>query len=243
MSIAAPLAVVEALLPRGRGRSWLGWFGIAVCPSSAVGVAVLIHVDEDGPDADTLGRDSTPCRWRSPSRWWWPPSRRSAVRSTTVEGRATGSPVVLGLAGVRADGRLRPGARLVGRPGHGLARRGRRGSPAAPLRAVHRGGPRGTWWLSPSAGSSSAPSSGSWCRRRRGATPAASWSRTSSSSLLVLALALLLRARTRERSRSRSRDRHNDAVSERPRPPRRDPTTSSGARRRPAGPTTTSTAT
>lgn len=53
MSIAAPLSVVEALLPAGRGRPWLGWFGISVLTVLAVGVAVLIHLDEDGADADT----------------------------------------------------------------------------------------------------------------------------------------------------------------------------------------------
>ncbi len=53
MSVAAPLAVVEGLLPDGRGQAWLGRVGITVLSVLAVGVAVLIHVDEDGPGAET----------------------------------------------------------------------------------------------------------------------------------------------------------------------------------------------
>lgn len=98
MSVAAPLVVVEALLPAGQGRAWLGWFGVTVLSVLAVGVAVLIHVDEEGADAETsvakyalalgltaalavagftpLGRPLTP-----------------------VEGRGTRSPLAMGVAG------------------------------------------------------------------------------------------------------------------------------------------------
>lgn len=53
MSICAPLVIVESLLPAGRDRSWLGPLGLAVLVVLGIGVAVLIHVDEDGPDAQT----------------------------------------------------------------------------------------------------------------------------------------------------------------------------------------------
>ena len=53
MSVAAPLAVVEGLLPAGRDRSWLGWFGITVLTLLGVGVAALVRFDEEGPAAET----------------------------------------------------------------------------------------------------------------------------------------------------------------------------------------------
>jgi hypothetical protein len=51
MSVGAPLAVVEGLLPKGQGRSWLGPFGIVVLASLGVAIAVFIHQD---PDAGTV---------------------------------------------------------------------------------------------------------------------------------------------------------------------------------------------
>jgi hypothetical protein len=47
MSVGAPLAVVEGLLPEGNGRSWLGPFGIAVLAALGVAVAVFIHQDPE----------------------------------------------------------------------------------------------------------------------------------------------------------------------------------------------------
>ena len=92
MSVAAPLVVVEALLPRGRGLPWLGWFGITVLTLLAVGVAALIHVDAKGAETSTskfvlslalaaaltvaaftpLGRPLTPVRGEGPGvrRFW-----------------------------------------------------------------------------------------------------------------------------------------------------------------------------
>ena len=98
MSVAAPLAVVEALLPSGRGQSWLGWFGIVVLTVLAVGVAVLIHVDEDGTDAETsfakyaLSLALALCLAGAAFT-------RLGRPVTVVEGRATWSPVVLGVTG------------------------------------------------------------------------------------------------------------------------------------------------
>jgi hypothetical protein len=46
MSIGAPLAIVETLLPRGRDRSWLGPLGLAVVGLLGLGVAVLIHLEQ-----------------------------------------------------------------------------------------------------------------------------------------------------------------------------------------------------
>ena len=98
MSVAAPLVVVDALLPHGRGRPWLGWFGITVMTVLAVGVAALIHSDEDGADAET-----------SVAKFALSLSFAAALAvtafsplgrpMTTVEGRRTVGPVVLGVAG------------------------------------------------------------------------------------------------------------------------------------------------
>jgi hypothetical protein len=98
MSVAAPLAVVEALLPSGRGRSWLGWFGIVVLTLLAVGVAVLIHLDEEGPDAETSVAAYTLSLAFAAAlalTAFTPVGRPVRV----VEGRATWSPVLLGVSG------------------------------------------------------------------------------------------------------------------------------------------------
>jgi hypothetical protein len=47
MSVGAPLAVVEGLLPDGRDRPWLGGLGIVVLAVLGVAVAVFIHQDPD----------------------------------------------------------------------------------------------------------------------------------------------------------------------------------------------------
>lgn len=98
MSIAAPLVVVEALLPNGRGRPWLGWFGTTVLTVLAVGVATLIHFDEEGPAAETsmakyglsllLAGGLTAAAFTPLGR-----------PLTPQPGRATASPLLLGIAG------------------------------------------------------------------------------------------------------------------------------------------------
>lgn len=134
MSVAAPLAVVEALLPKGRGRPWLGWFGITVLTVLAVGVAALIHFDEEGPDAETsvakyalslafavalAGGGLHPAR----------PSRHLG------RGARNPKPGGAGHRRVRRDGCLRPGSRVVAGPGPGpgLGRRGHGRSPPGPV--------------------------------------------------------------------------------------------------------------
>lgn len=47
MSVGAPLAVVEGLLPVVRGRPWLGRRGIVVLALLGTAVAVFVHVDPD----------------------------------------------------------------------------------------------------------------------------------------------------------------------------------------------------
>ncbi|MEP7089373.1 MAG: hypothetical protein ABI776_04630 [Nocardioidaceae bacterium] len=49
----ADIRAVKGLLPEARGRPWLGWFGITVLTVMAVGVAALVHVDEDSAEAQT----------------------------------------------------------------------------------------------------------------------------------------------------------------------------------------------
>jgi hypothetical protein len=98
MSVGAPVVVVEALLPDGRGRPWLGMFGIAVLAVLAVGVAALIHLDEDGPHAET-----------SFARYALSLAVAAALAATAftrlgrpltpVQGRRTSGPLLLGVAG------------------------------------------------------------------------------------------------------------------------------------------------
>jgi hypothetical protein len=56
MSIGAPLAIVETLLPRGRDRSWLGPIGLAVVGLLGLSVAVLIHLEERSAADGSLPR-------------------------------------------------------------------------------------------------------------------------------------------------------------------------------------------
>ena len=98
MSVAAPLVVVEALLPNGRGRPWLGWFGITVLVLLAVGVATLIHFDEEGPAAETSA-----AKYALSLAFAVALAMAAFTRLgrpvTPVEGRGTGRPAVLGIAG------------------------------------------------------------------------------------------------------------------------------------------------
>ncbi len=93
MSVGAPLAVVEGLLPEGRDRPWLGRFGIVVLALLGVAVAVFIHQDPDAPPVDAsiadhvvsvvvvlalvvlamspLGRPLAPVAGRAPGRPLW----------------------------------------------------------------------------------------------------------------------------------------------------------------------------
>ena len=98
MSIAAPLVVVEALLPSGRGRTWLGWFGITVLTVLAVGVAALIHFDEEGPDAQTsVAKYALSLAFTAVLAI--AAFTRLGRPLTPVEGRGTASPLLLGIAG------------------------------------------------------------------------------------------------------------------------------------------------
>jgi hypothetical protein len=98
MSVGAPLVVVEALLPNGRGRPWLSWFGITVLSALAVGVAALIHFDEEGPDAET-----------SLAKYTLSLAFAAALAATAftslgrpltrTQGRGTAGPLLLGISG------------------------------------------------------------------------------------------------------------------------------------------------
>ncbi len=96
MSVAAPLVVVEALLPRGRGLPWLGWFGITVLTLLAVGVAALIHVDAKGAETSTSKFVLSLALAAALTVAAFTPLGRHL---TPVPGRGTGRPAVLGLAG------------------------------------------------------------------------------------------------------------------------------------------------
>ncbi len=98
MSVAAPLVVVEALLPNGRGRPWLGWFGITVLTVLAVGVATLIHFDEEGPDAETSAAKYA-LSLAFAIALVGAAFTRLGRPATSVGGRGTAGPVVLGIAG------------------------------------------------------------------------------------------------------------------------------------------------
>lgn len=97
MSVAVPLAVVEGLLPEGRGRSWLGWFGITVLTVMAVGVATLIHLDEDNPGVETsAAKYALSLAFAATlALGAFTPLGRPV---TPVEGRNSARPVVLGIA-------------------------------------------------------------------------------------------------------------------------------------------------
>ncbi len=98
MSVAAPLGVVEALLPHGHGRPWLGWFGITVLTLLAAGVAALIHSDEEGPDAETsLAKYALSLAFAAALAAT--AFTRLGRPLTPVPGRGAARPLVLGIAG------------------------------------------------------------------------------------------------------------------------------------------------
>lgn len=98
MSVSAPLVVVEALLPGGRGRPWLGRLGITVLTVLAVGVAALIHFDDEGRDAETsVAKYALSLTFAGAlAGAALTPLGRPVTR---VEGRGVRSPAVLGVAG------------------------------------------------------------------------------------------------------------------------------------------------
>jgi hypothetical protein len=98
MSVATPLAIVEGLLPDGRGRPWLGWVGITVLALLAVGVACLIHFDEDGPDAQTSAAKYA-LSLAFAAALAIAAFTRLGRPLTQVEGRGTVGPLLLGVAG------------------------------------------------------------------------------------------------------------------------------------------------
>jgi len=98
MSVGAPLVLVEALLPDGRTRPWLGRVGLVVVVALGAGVALLIHNDPDGGAVRATALDYLVCvvvilvliaAAMSPL----------GRSSTSVEGRRAGRPLLLGLAG------------------------------------------------------------------------------------------------------------------------------------------------
>ena len=98
MSVGVPLVIVEALLPEGRGRAWLGRFGLGVLTVLCLGVATLIHGDEDGPDAETTAARyavSLAVAVTLVGLAFTPFGRPLAVRA----GRRLGRPAPLALAG------------------------------------------------------------------------------------------------------------------------------------------------
>lgn len=97
MSIGAPLAVVDALLPAGRGRRWLGVGGIVVLSVLCVAVAAAIHADSSAT------AQTSPLRYSVSLAvalglviLAFTPFGRPV---TPVPGRAPGRPVFLLLAG------------------------------------------------------------------------------------------------------------------------------------------------
>lgn len=98
MSVGAPLAVVEGLLPEGRDRPWLGRFGIVVLAVLGTAIAVFIHQDPDAGavEASTLDRVVSVAAVLllvalAMSPWGRP--------LAPVAGRSPGRPVWLGVAG------------------------------------------------------------------------------------------------------------------------------------------------
>jgi hypothetical protein len=98
MSVGAPLAVVEGLLPHGHGRPWLGPFGIVVLASLGVAIAVFIHHDPDAGavEATALDRGVSVAGVLllvslAMTRWGRPLAR--------VPGRSPGRPLWLATAG------------------------------------------------------------------------------------------------------------------------------------------------
>lgn len=57
MSVGAPLAVVESLLPESRGRRWLGAWALVVTVLAGTAVAWLVHIDPDAPPTTATATD------------------------------------------------------------------------------------------------------------------------------------------------------------------------------------------
>ena len=98
MSVGAPLVVVEALLPDGRDRPWLGRVGLLVLVVLGCGVAVLIHSDggEGGVEASALDHVVAGVVVLALVAVAMSPVGRPL---SVVEGRRPGGPLVLGVAG------------------------------------------------------------------------------------------------------------------------------------------------
>lgn len=98
MSVGAPLVVVEALLPGGRDRPWLGRVWLLVLVVLGCGVAVLIHSDggEGGVEASALDYVVSGAVVLALVAVAMSPVGRPL---SVVEGRRPGRPLVLGLAG------------------------------------------------------------------------------------------------------------------------------------------------
>jgi hypothetical protein len=98
MSVGAPLVVVEALLPEGRARPWLGRLGLVVLALLGAAVAFLVHIDPDGGAVEATMLDyavSLTVILALIAVAMSPVGRPLAP----VEGRGAGRPILLGLAG------------------------------------------------------------------------------------------------------------------------------------------------
>jgi hypothetical protein len=98
MSIGAPLVLVEALLPEGRSRPWLGRLGLVVLVVLGAGVGVLIHADPEGGAVEATGLDylvSFVLILGLCAAAMSPVGRPLGA----VDGRTAGRPLLLGLAG------------------------------------------------------------------------------------------------------------------------------------------------
>ena len=98
MSIGAPLVVVEASLPEGRARPWLGRWGLVVLAVLGAAVGFLVHVDPDRAPVKAGVLDyvvSLVVILALVAVAMTPVGRPL----TPAEGRGAGRPVLLGLAG------------------------------------------------------------------------------------------------------------------------------------------------
>jgi hypothetical protein len=99
MSVGAPLAVVESLLPEGRDRRWLGAVGLSVIAVLGVAVAWAIHNDESsGQVVDASAVDyavsvavAVLLVVLAMGPWGRPLAK--------APGRSAGRPIVLGISG------------------------------------------------------------------------------------------------------------------------------------------------
>lgn len=98
MSVGAPLAVVEGLLPEGRDRPWVGRWGIAVLVVLGVGVGLLIHNDPEGGAVEitALGYAVSVAVVLALVALAMGPLGRPPI---PLAGRSAGRPLVLGLSG------------------------------------------------------------------------------------------------------------------------------------------------